>query len=385
MMRYIYLDHAAATPLDQQVLLAMQPYLQDQFYNPSSAYLASRQVKADVEQARARVAHWLGAKTAEVVFTAGATESINMAIHGVMRQFAGCNVLASAIEHESVLSSAAVYNNKIVPVRLDGMVFLDKLEAAIDDKTALVSIGYANNEIGTIQSLREISQIIAKVRNQRQKLGNDLPIYLHTDASQAANYQDLHTSSLGVDLMTINGGKIYGPKQTGVLFVKAGVRLTPFINGGGQELGLRSGTENVPGVIGLATALDLAQTNRRAEIVKQSALRDELQLKLQNNFANMVVNGNLKKRLPNNLHVSWPGIDGERLVMQLDEQGVQAATGSACAANKNRASHVLQNIGLEPTLRQGSLRLTLGASTTGKDIERAAEIIADCVRAQLIQ
>jgi cysteine desulfurase len=384
-MRYIYLDHAAATPMDQQVLLAMQPYFQDKFFNPSSPYLASRQIKTEVDQARARVAHWLGAKTAEVVFTAGATESINLAIHGVMRQFEGSNVLVSAIEHESVLSCAAVYYNRVIPVRLDGMVLLDKLEAAIDDKTVLVSVGYANNEIGTIQSIREISQIIAKVRVLRQKQGNDLPIYLHTDASQAANYQDLHASSLGVDLMTLNGGKMYGPKQTGVLFIKAGVRLMPFINGGGQELGLRSGTENVPGVIGLATALGIAQTNRRAEITKSTALRDALQLRLQNNFADMVVNGNLKKRLPNNLHVSWPGIDGERLVMQLDEQGVQAATGSACAANKNRASHVLQNIGLEQTLRQGSLRLTLGVSTTSKDIERAAEIISACVKSQLVQ
>ncbi|HWZ66184.1 MAG TPA: cysteine desulfurase family protein [Patescibacteria group bacterium] len=383
-MSQIYLDYAAATPLDERVLQAMQPYLQDQFYNPSSAYLASRKVKAAIEAARARVAYWLGAKSSEIVFTAGATESINIAIHGVMRHFKGGNVCTIQIEHDAVLASVAAYDNKIIPVYPNGLLNLDVLGAAIDNKTVLVSIGYGNNEIGTIQPLREVSQLIAIERERRLAAGNDLPIYLHTDASQAAAYLDLHVSRLGVDLMTINGGKIYGPKQTGVLFVRAGVKMSSFINGGGQESGLRSGTENVPGVIGLAEALDIAQADRKAVATQQAELRDELQNHLRACFPNMVVNGNLKKRLPNNLHVSWPGIDGERLVMQLDEQGLQAATGSACAANKNRVSHVLKALGLDDSMRQGSLRLTLGSKTTTQDIELAAEIITKSVNTQLV-
>lgn len=384
-MKSIYMDYAAATPLDKRVLEVMQPYWQDQFYNPSSSYLASRQVKADLEAARARVAHWLGAKSSEIVFTAGATESINMAMHGVMSFFPQGNTLVGHTEHDAVLSSSAVHDNRVIPVHSNGMIDLDKLQTMIDDKTVLVSVGYANNEVGTIQPLREIAQIIAQVRVQRQKTDNDLPIYFHTDASQAAAYLDLHVARLGVDLMTLNGGKMYGPKQTGALFVRAGVKMSSYINGGGQEFGLRSGTENVPGIVGLATALDIAQTDRKAVSIKQAELRDELQKLLQKNFPGMLVNGNQKKRLPNNLHVSWPGVDGERLVMQLDEQGLQAATGSACAANKNRVSHVLQAIGLDDSARQGSLRLTLGAKTTAQDIKLAVELITNNVRAQLVQ
>jgi cysteine desulfurase len=375
----IYLDYAAATPLDQRVLRVMQPYFSEQFYNPSSPYVAAKHVRQAIEDARQRVAHWLGAKPTEIAFTAGATESIAIAIHGVMQRFSDGHIVTSAIEHDAVLSAAAKYPHTVVAVQPDGLVQPQDIAAAITDKTVLVSIGYANNEIGTIEPIKAIGDVVANIRLQRQAAGNSRPLYLHTDASQAAGYLDLHLSRLGVDLMTLNGAKIYGPKQSGVLGIKTGTKLTSFMTGGGQESGLRSGTENVAQVIGFAAALDSAQQNRKAAIAEVSALRSELQRLLLQALPQTVINGSLKKRLPNNLHVSWPGVDGERLVMLLDERGVQASTGSACAANKQTESHVLKAIGLEETLRQGSLRLSLGAPTTPQDVTRAAATIITAV------
>lgn len=374
----IYVDYAAATPLDARVLAAMQPYFGEQFFNPSSSYLAAKQVRQALEDARTRVAHWLGSRPAEIVFTAGATESINLAIHGIMRRFPSGHMLLPALEHEAVLGAAKAYEHDFIPVNPDGIVNLDALKHAITDKTVFVSIGYANNEIGTIQPLKEITRTLQEARRLRQLKNNKTPLYFHTDASQSGCYLDLHISQLGVDLLTLNGGKMYGPKQSGVLFVRGGLELQPLISGGGQEGGLRSGTENVAACIGLATALDIAQTERREAILKASKLRDELERQLAQAFPNMQVNGNPKKRLPNNLHVSWPGIDGERLLMLLDEHGIMASTGSACAANKQTASHVLQAIGLDEALIQGSLRLTVGRDTTPAQVNRiAATVITD--------
>ena len=376
----IYLDYAAASPCDPRVRLAMEPYLEEEFYNPSSPYMAARNVRRDLSDARSRVAHWLGARQTEIIFTAGATEATNIAIHGVMGVFPKANIVVLATEHDSVLASAARYDHKIAPVHPNGTVDMEALKSLIDDRTVLVSIGYANNEVGTIQPVNQISQLLQMIRHERQAAGSELPIYFHTDASQAAGYLDLHASRLGFDLMTLNGGKIYGPKQTGLLYVKAGTRITSPISGGGQEGGLRSGTENVPGIVGFAAALDIVQEDRKEAIAKYAGLRDELQRRIVGALPDTVVNGNLKKRLPNSLHLSWAGVDGERLVMLLDEQGVMAATGSACAANKQTASHVLVACGLSDDLLQGSLRLTVGAPTTPAEVEKAAEIIIRSVR-----
>ncbi|HSE61868.1 MAG TPA: cysteine desulfurase family protein [Candidatus Saccharimonadales bacterium] len=380
MIRPIYLDYAAATPLDQRVIDVMRPFWADAFYNPSSSYLAAKGVRQALEDARGRVAHWLGAKHAEVIFTAGATESINLAIHGIMRRYPEAAIAVSAIEHEAVLACASQYTHKMIAVRKDGTVDVASLRQVIDDTTVLVSVTAANNEIGTIQPLKEIAGALAEIRRLRHLRNNKLPLYLHTDASQAGMYLDLHASRLGVDLLTLNGGKMYGPKQSGVLFVKAGIELAPLILGGGQESGVRSGTENVAACIGLATALDIAQGERKEAIAKTAALRDELQRHITEALPATIVNGNLKKRLPNNLHVSWPGIDGERLLMVLDERGVMASTGSACAANKQTASHVLVACGLGDDAVQGSLRLTLGRPTTPEEITQAADWIIAAVR-----
>lgn len=379
-MQPIYLDYAAATPVDERVIAAMQPFWREQFYNPSSSTLAAKGVKQAVEESRGRVAHWLGAKPAEVIFTAGATESINLAINGIMRNYPQGEVLALATEHDAVRATASQYTHRFIPVKPDGLCDADVLKKTIGDTTVLVSVGYANNEIGTIQSLKDITAVIAEARRLRQLKNNALPLYVHTDASQAGAYLDIHASRLGVDLLTLNGGKMYGPKQTGILWVKTGVALHPQTHGGGQERGLRSGTENVPGIVGLATALDIAQSERREELPRITALRDELQRRLADAFPEMIINGNLKKRLPNNLHVSWPGVDGERLLMLLDERGVMASTGAACAANKNTKSQVLEAIGCNEAVAQGSLRLTLGRFTTSEQIGQASDTIITAVR-----
>lgn len=376
----IYLDYAAATPLDERVFLAMQPYFTDKFYNPSSSYLAAKAIKQAVEDARARVAFWLGAKPAEVIFTAGATESINLAIDGIMRKHPDAKILALATEHDAVLSAAKQYNHALIPVHKDGMLDQEAFKKMLMDDVVLVSVGYANNEIGTIQILKDIAHTIAETRRLRQLKNNKLPLYLHTDASQAGCYLDVHASRLGVDMLTLNGGKMYGPKQSGVLFVKAGVELAPLVVGGGQERGLRSGTENVPSIIGLATALDIAQTERHEAVAKVGAMRDELQQLITEALPSTIINGNPKKRLPNNLHLSWPGVDGERLLMELDEAGLMASTGAACAANKNTKSQVLTAIGCDDATLQGSLRLTLGRHTTPQQITRAAKLIIEAVK-----
>lgn len=376
MSNLIYLDYAAATPLDKRVLKAMEPYFSDTFFNPSSSYTAAKQVKKSLEDARARVAHWLGAKNAEIIFTAGATESINLAINGVLQQFPQGEVLVCSIEHEAVLAAARQYSHDILPIKPDGIINVDALKQKITDKTVLISVGYANNEVGVIQPLNEIAQILREVRRLRQLKNNKLPIYLHTDASQAACYLDLHASRMGVDLLTLNGAKMYGPKQTGVLFVRAGVVLKPQILGGGQEMGVRSGTENVAGAIGLATALDIAQTERKESIAKAGTLRDELQSRLLELRPNIIINGSVKKRLPNILNISLPGLDGERLLMQLDELGVMVSTGSACAANKQTASHVLQALGCDEQTVQGSMRFSLGRPTTKNDIAKTVKILS---------
>ncbi|MDB5185248.1 MAG: Aminotransferase [Candidatus Saccharibacteria bacterium] len=372
----IYLDYAAATPLDERVLAAMQPYLTGVFYNPSATYVAAQKVKAELLAARTLVAHWLGARPSEVVFTAGGTEANNLAIHGVMRQHPGTNLVVSAIEHSAVLAPAAAYDCRQALVDTKGITDLEHLRSQIDDQTVLVSIMYANNEIGTVQPLRQIGQLIADIRADRKKAGNALPLYFHTDACQAANYLDIHTARLGVDLLSLNGSKIYGPKQTGVLYVKRGLSLTPLVDGGGQERGLRSGTENVAGAVGFATALDLAQQQRHDESKRLQLLQKTFIDLIHQQLPAAVLNGSLTHRLPNNVHLTLPGQDNERLLIALDEQGIMAAAGSACSASSEEASKVLAAIGLSEAEARASLRFTMGRGTTGAELEHTVQVLA---------
>jgi cysteine desulfurase len=375
----IYLDYAAATPLDPTVLQMMQPYFADNFYNPSATYSAARGVQKAVSAARSQVAHWLGARPSEIIFTAGGTEANNLAIHGVMRQFPKGNIVVSAIEHDSVLQPAHGYDCRKAAVQPDGRLDLDDLRRNIDENTVLVSVMYANNEIGTIQPIREVAKIIAEIRSQRRKESNPLPLYLHTDACQAANYLDLHVARLGADLMTINGGKIYGPKQSGVLYVKAGLTLQPLIEGGGQERGLRSGTENVAAIIGLAAALDQVQTDRQQEAKRLQVLQLEFFNMLEHALPAAVINGSRRYRLPNNVHLTIPGQDNERLLIQLDEAGIMAAAGSACSASSQTPSQVLRAISLSDADARASVRFTLGRPTDTAAIQMAVQTLAGLV------
>lgn len=367
----IYLDYAAATPMDESVFSAMQPYFSEKFYNPSATYLAAQSVKKDLEAARARVAYWFGARPSEVIFTAGSTEANNLVINGVLQQYPDGNIVVSAIEHESILAPAHQYDCHEALVTPKGIVDLDALTKTIDDQTVLVSIMYANNEVGTVQPLNQIGQHIEEIRKDRRARGVAMPIYLHTDAAQAAAYLDLHAARLRVDFMTLNGGKIYGPKQSGALFVSSKVSLRPQVLGGGQERGLRSGTENVAGSIGLSVALDLVQQRRHEEGKRLQVLQKLFIDLLQKQLPEAVVNGSKDRRLPNNIHITIPGKDNERILMGLDEAGIICAAGSACSASNEEPSHVLRAMGLTDQAAQASLRFTLGHQTTEQMVQQA--------------
>lgn len=369
---FIYLDHAAATPLSSKVLAAMQPYFSDSFFNPSSPYAPGVVVRREYEDAKARLAACIGARPAELIMTAGATESINLAIGG-----AAGHVVTSAIEHESVLAAVRKGEHTIVEVSLKGRVDPSAIKKAIRPDTRLVSIALANGEIGTIQPLSDIATIIRVERTQRLESGNKTPIYLHSDASQGAGLLDIHVARLGVDMLTLNAGKVYGPKQVGLLWVERSVLVVPQIVGGGQERGLRSGTENVTGVIGFAKALELAEHGRKEEGARLAQLRDYLEEQLTAALPEAVVSGDHNHRLSSHLHISFPRLDGERLVFALENRGVLVATGSACAANMGTRSHVLTAIGLSPSVADGSLRLSLGRLSNQQNIEQAALCIIE--------
>lgn len=374
---FIYLDHAAATPVDERVMGAMQPFFSDDFYNPSSPYAPAVKVRREYEAAKARLASSFGAKGDELVITAGATESINLAFSGVSG-----HVLTSSIEHHAVLAAAARCNHTLLTPTEKGMITPEIVAAGLQPDTELISIQLANNEIGSVQPLRDIATLVHMERQKRAEQGNTTPLLFHTDASQGFGHIDVHVARLGLDMMTLNSGKIYGPKQVGLLWLKPGVVRTAQIVGGGQERGMRSGTENVAGVMGFAKAAELAEKHVKTESIRLMKLRDTLQKTVTDRFPNVIVSGHMKKRLPGSLHVAFPGLDGERLVFRLESRGVLVATGSACAANKGTRSHVLEAIGLDPKIADGSLRLTLGRLSDETSLARAGEIICEEVAAE---
>lgn len=377
MSQPIYLDYAAATPLDERVFAAMQPYLTEKFYNPSAAYSVAREVRVVLDEARLQLASAIGAKRDEIVLTAGATESINIAFRGLLSP--GDHVVIGATEHAAVRAIAAEYDYSEAATDAKGFIAPEAIEAVISDTTKLVSVTAADSELGTVQALNRIAQRIEKIRHDRRKRGVKQPLYFHSDASQAAGVIDLHVARLGVDLLTLNAAKCYGPKQVGLLWVAAHVPLQPYIVGGGQERGLRSGTENVAGAVGFATALTSAQKHRHGETERLRKLRDHLEGLLVVSIPSLVVNGSTKKRLPGHLHISLDGLDAERVVFHLDTLGVYVATGAACAANKGTRSSVLTAVGMADTLADGSLRFSLGRQTTNNDIERAVPHIVAAI------
>jgi cysteine desulfurase len=365
----IYLDYAAATPLDERVESAMKPFYRDLFYNPSANYSLGLETKKTLNAARSKVAIIIGAKSSEVVFTAGGTEANNLAIKGIMANHPKGNILVSAIEHDSVLNPSKNYDYRTINVDNAGTIDIANMISKIDDNTVLVSVMYVNNEIGTIQPIAKVAKAIADIKTNRLEKGSTTPLYLHTDACQASNYLDIHSSRLGVDLMTLNGGKIYGPKQSGVLFIKAGISLSPLIEGGGQEHGLRSGTESISGAAGFAEALDIAQAMRKEESKRLSLLRDYFYDELLRVNPKIILNGSVKNKIANNVHFTIPGADNEEVLFKLDQQGILAAAGSACSASSLEPSHVLGAIGMSDELARSSVRITLGRQSTKKDID----------------
>jgi cysteine desulfurase len=376
-MKNHYFDYAAATPMSKSVQSAMQPYFETQFYNPSAIYLEAAKTKKDTTRARELVAKILGAKQSEIIFTAGGTESDNLAIQGVMLAYPDNNCVVSAIEHEAILAPAQKFQHKVAPVLPDGRVDVKKLSSLIDDNTVFVSVMYANNEIGTIQPLSDIAKQLNIIRSDRRARGITTPLYFHTDACQAANYLRVLVHSLGVDLMTLNGGKIYGPKQSGILYVASHVKLQPLMLGGGQERNLRSGTENVPAIIGFAAALNETENLRESESKRLTDLRQYLLDEVIKKFPHVHANGSLMHRLPNNIHLTFRGVDNERLMMDLDERGIMVATGSACSASNEDPSHVLKAIGLNDKDAQSSIRITLGRHTKKTDIDVLLTALSD--------
>lgn len=379
----IYLDNAATTPVDAAVLKEMAPYFMKKFGNPFSVHSFGQEAKVAIDNAREQAANFLGAGPEEVFFTSGATESNNWAVNGILKNVMSSfavqkpgsffipHIIISAMEHHCVLNSslsAQKSGAKLTMIRPDkqGIVSADEIAKSITDETVLISIMYVNNEVGTIQPIKEIGEIVRKTRAQRQGKENKLPIYFHTDAVQAANYLNCNVDYLGADLLTLSAHKIYGPKGVGALYIRRGARIAPSQYGGEQESNLRAGTHNVPGIVGLGKAVSLIAKHQKG-LVKMKKLRDKL-------FAEIIkingtqINGSLEFRAPNNANFSFRGIEGESLVISLDMEGIAASTGSACSSASLEPSHVLTSMGISPEIAHASLRLTLGKDTTEQDI-----------------
>lgn len=396
----IYLDHAAATPVHPQALEAMLPYFSDQFFNPSSPYLAAKHVRDAYNEAKSTLAHTIGAKAPDLVITAGATESINLAFTAVVERLAEkiTRVLILSTEHASVRSAAAPYHPVEIRVNRHGLIDLADLRAKLTPDTQLVSVALANNELGTIQPLAQISEIIRAERQRRLQSGNHTPLYLHSDASQALSLLDINVSRLGVDLLTINSPKVYGPKGIGALYVAHGIQLQPIVRGGGQERGLRSGTENVPGLIGFATAAKIAKDHLASNRQKYQHLTQLFRMELVEMVSKKesahtggvrstavrepLFLGHPKHQLANFCPVSFPGLDAERLIYLLEDQEIYLSTGAACAASKGEKSHVLTAIGLSDAEIAGSLRISFGVLNDEDNVRAAARAIASAALAE---
>ena len=378
----IYLDYAAATPMNPKVIEVMTPFFAEQFFNPSAAYLPAKRVRETYESAKDDIAHAIGAKGNDLVITSGATEANNLAFSAVQDS----GVLVLETEHASVLNLAKNFHYQTVKVDKNGRIDLADFRKKLSEKVGFVSISLANNELGTIQPIAEIAEIIANERRERLAEGNTRKIIFHTDASQALNLININVARLGVDLLTINSAKIYGPKGVGALYIAHGVKLKPIAYGGGQEMGLRSGTENVAGVVGFATAARLAKEHVNGNHKKYEKYAKLFRETLTKNlFGKMepLFLGSTKHQLANFVPVCFDGIDAERLIYKLEDEEIYVSTGAACAASKGEKSHVLSAIGLTDSEIAGSLRISFGANNTEADVKAAAEKISEAVLQEL--
>ncbi|MCD6215954.1 MAG: cysteine desulfurase NifS [Candidatus Aenigmarchaeota archaeon] len=374
-MKKIYLDYAATTPVDKRVLEEMKPYFSEKYGNASSLHSLGTEAKRALEEAREKVASVIKANPKEIIFTSSGTESNNTALKGVAfaNRDKGKHIITTPIEHDCVLNSARWLKKQgfdvdFIPVDKYGLVDLEKLEELIRKDTILISVMHANNEIGTIEPIKEIG-----------KIAKEHDVYFHTDAAQSYGKIDIDVKKMNIDLITANAHKIYGPKGVGALFIREGVKIDPLLHGGGHEFGLRSSTENVAGIVGFGKAAEIAKKEMRGESERLIKLRNTL---IENilKIDDCWLNGHPDKRLPNNANFSFRFIEGESLVMYLDMQGICASTGSACSSKSLEPSHVLTAIGLKPEEAHGSLRLTTGRFTTKEDIDYVIEVLPNVVK-----
>lgn len=374
-MNPIYMDYAATTPTDQRVVEAMMPYFGEIYGNPSSLHGFGQEARAAMEEARAKIAAFLGAKPAEIVFTSGGTESDNFAIKGVAwaNRKKGDHVITSAIEHHAVLETCRFLEKEgfrvtYLPVDGDGLVDPADVVKAITDRTILISIMHANNEIGTIQPIAEIGRI-AKEKG----------ICFHTDAVQTFGHLPFTVDELNIDLLSASAHKLYGPKGMGLLYIRKGTRITPLVHGGDQESGRRASTQNVPGIVGFGKAVELAAATLQEEVARLTSLRDQFIQGIFERIDGIRLNGHPARRLPNNINLSVESIEGEGMILSLDMMGIACSTGSACSSSSLEPSHVLLAIGLPHELSHGSLRFSLGMYTKEGDIDAVLEALPQVV------
>lgn len=402
----IYFDHAATTYVDPRVERAMRPYWNIEYGNASALYEEGRRAKEAIDASRKNIANILGASSDEIVFTGSGTESDNLAILGVARAHAekGRHIITTAIEHHAVLNSCKQLEKEgfavtYLPVGADGLVSPETVRDALRPDTILVSVMYANNEIGTIQPISEIAKTVKEYREKKEKgqlkIENCLPAgasaqagklkidektpFFHTDACQAAGFCDMSVGRLGVDLLTANGSKIYGPKGIGFLYVRRGIKLQPIVYGGGQEKRLRSGTESVAQIVGLGEAFALAHREREAESARLAELRDYTIAGITTRVPKVVLNGHPTTRLPNNVNVSILDIEGEAMVLYLDEKGIACSTGSACTSESLEPSHVILALGRPYEFAHASMRFTLGKRNTKADVDYLLAVLPEIV------
>jgi cysteine desulfurase len=374
-MRRIYLDHAATTPTRPEVVKAMLPFFTDAFGNPSSIHSQGQEAKGAVEEARIKVAELIGARSEEIVFTSGGTEADNFALKGIAyaNEHKGNHIITTSIEHHAVLEACKFLGRRgfritYLPVDKYGLVDTNDVRKAITAKTILISVMHANNEVGTIEPVEEIGRI-----------AREAGIYFHSDAVQTVGHIPVNVDKLKVDLLSISAHKLYGPKGAGALYVRKGIKLVSLMHGGEQEKRRRAGTENVPAIVGLGKAVELAGQEMGKEAERLAYLRDKLIKGLEEKIDHIRLNGHLTRRLPNNVNVSVDFVEGESMLLNLDLEGVCASTGSACSSASLEPSHVLLALGLPHEQAHGSLRFTLGRENTEADIERVLEVLPGIV------
>jgi len=390
----IYFDHAATTPVDKKVLEVMWPYFNEKFGNASSVHYFGAESLKTADESRQKIAEFFHCLPEEIIFTSGATEADNLAIMGLINvtpSFSSdkslkSHLITTEFEHPAVLETCKYLESKGVEVsyvkpQANGIVRVEDIAKEIKDNTILISVMYVNNEVGTVQPIKEIGEMIKEIKKLRNKEikgeGNKIyPLYFHTDAVQATLYENMNVNELGIDLMSISGHKIYGPKGIGVLYVKKNTPLKRIQHGGHHEFGKRAGTLNTPAIVGMGQAVELIKDYDQEKIKN---LRDYLWSELQKNIPDIILNGDLEKRVPNNLNFSVNGVEGEALLLGLDLAGIAISTGSACSSGSLEPSHVLMSMGMSHEQAHGSLRITLGKENTKEECDKLVEILKPLV------